>query len=165
MKSVNMSVRLSPDDAEFLAGLEIDNASTPSDKLRALIVEAKERRQGTEDYAGALQLAQGLLAPTLRTLRTSEHAEGVHSELVSRFAEWLPECLAFLIAAQGGEKAFGREQLTEIERGLADRAFFLMQSVLQMGVTGSSPCYDPAVVSHRLKPVLDLARIIDKQSA
>jgi hypothetical protein len=165
MKSVPISVRLSPDDAEFLAGLDVEGASTPSDKLRALIVEAKQRRHGTEDYFSALKLAEDLLAPTLRALRTSEHAQGVHSELVSRFAEWLPECVAFLIAAKAGEKAFGREQLTEIERGLADRAFLLTQSVLQMGVTGSSPCYDPAVVSHRLKPVLDLARIIDKQSA
>jgi hypothetical protein len=40
-----------------------------------------------------------------------------------------------------------------------------MQSVLQMGVTGSSPCYDPAVVSRRLKPVLDLAKIIKSQVA
>jgi hypothetical protein len=148
-----------------LAGLDVESASTPSDKLRALIVEAKQRRHGTEDYAGALKLAEDLLAPTLRALRTSEHAHGLHSQLLSRFAEWLPECVAFLIAAKAGQTDFSAEELTEIERGLADRAFLLMQSVLQMGVTGSRPCYDPAVVSRRLKPVLDLAKIIKSQVA
>lgn len=159
-KSVSVSVRLSQNDARFLERLAIDDAATPSEKLRAVIAEARRRERGTQEYASALRLAQEGMAPTLRIIRENEVANGMHSELVSRLGEWLPECAAFLVACNGAQTELDGDQLKEIEDGLAQRVLILMQSVLQMGLTDRSPCYRPDLFKDSLDPVLDLAEVI-----
>lgn len=161
-KTIPISTRLSPEDAEFIAQWEGDGAATPSEKLRGIIAEARKHKQGTEDYPSSLRLATGMLSPTLHIIRTSEHAAGKHSQLVSRVAEWLPECLAYLIASNGRANQLDEDALRGIERGLADRVVNLMQSVLQMAVTRTGPCYDPEVVRERIPPVLDLAKVVSR---
>lgn len=161
-RTVPLSARVSEADADFIASLEIDGAKTPSDKLRAIIAEARQRQRGHQDYAGALAMMGDLLAPAMRRVRQAEHQEGIHSELLSRVGEWLPEAMAYLVA-EGPSAANATEGLSELERGMADRVFTLMESMLQMGVTRRCPCYDQAVVSQRLEPVLDLARVILEQ--
>ena len=44
-KTVPLSVRISHDDAEYIAGLKIDDALTPSDKVRAIIRDARKARE------------------------------------------------------------------------------------------------------------------------
>jgi hypothetical protein len=46
-----LSVRIPSEDLEWLAALEISGASTPSDKLRALIAQMRKQHQGTMDHA------------------------------------------------------------------------------------------------------------------
>ena len=48
---VPLSVRVSQDDAAFLAGLAVTGATSPSDKLRALIRDARLRHEGCSGYA------------------------------------------------------------------------------------------------------------------
>ena len=164
-KSVSVSVRLAPDDADFLARLAIGDADTPSEKLRAVIGDARKRERGTQDYASALRIAQDGVAPTLRILRGNEMASGMHSELVSRLGEWLPECAAFLVSCNGNKTELSEDQLRDIEKGLADRVLVLMQSVMQMGLTEKAPCYQPDLFKDSLDPVLDLARVISSHRA
>ncbi|MBT8446077.1 MAG: hypothetical protein KJO38_02945 [Gammaproteobacteria bacterium] len=159
-KTVPVSVRLSPEDADFIAKLDIDDATTPSDKLRAIIVDARKRKLGTEDYPGSLKLSQDFVAPTLRIIRASENSHHLHSELVSRMGEWVPECMAYLVASNGPEMELDAEQLMEIERDLADRVVVLMQSVLQMAITRRGPLYEPEALRARMQPVLELAEVI-----
>ena len=159
-KTVPISVRMTPEDAEFIAQLNVEDAHTPSDKLRALIADARRRKLGTEDYPASLKLVQELLAPTMRIIRSSENDLHVHSELVSRLGEWVPECVAYLIASNGPDVKLDMEQLREIERDLAQRVFVLMQSMLQMAVTRHSPMYEPEVAHEGVVPVLELAEVI-----
>ena len=70
-RSVPFSARISTEDAAFIAGLEIDGAHTPSDKLRALLAEARKRRQGSGDYESSLQLAMDWLQPLRRPQQPS----------------------------------------------------------------------------------------------
>lgn len=159
-KSIPISTRISSEDAEFLAEWKGSDAATPSEKLRAMIAEVRRQEEGAKDYSGALHVAAGLIGPALHAVRTQEHSAGTHSELVARVADWLPECLAYLIAAKGSRDALDRDALIEVEEGLADRVMILMQSVLQMAVTPRCPCYNPQVVRERIQPVMDLAEVI-----
>ncbi len=161
-KSVPVSVRLPAEDAGFLEHMVIEGADTLSEKLRAIVAEARLRQHGTSQFDAALRIAQGGVRPTLQIIRNNEREHRMHSELVSRLGEWLPDCVAYLVACNGSATHLPPEQLTEIERDLADRVFVLIQSVLQMGVTRRSPCYDSSVIDDRLEPVLDLADVIGK---
>ena len=127
---------------------------------RAIIVDARKRKLGTEDYPGSLKLSQDFVAPTLRIIRASENSHHLHSELVSRMGEWVPECMAYLVASNGPETELDTEQLREIERDLADRVVVLMQSVLQMAITRRGPLYEPEALRARMQPVLELAEVI-----
>ena len=159
-KTVPISVRLTPEDAAFIAQLNVEGAHTPSEKMRAIVVDARQRKLGTEGYPESLKLAQEMLAPTLRIIRTAELEYGMHSELISRLGEWIPEAYAYLVASNGPDTKLDAEALKEIERALAQRVFVLVQSVLQMAVTRSSPVYDAHVVSEGVQPALELAQVI-----
>ncbi len=74
--------------------------------------------------------------------------------------EWLPEAVAYLMSALIEREQSGPEDLIQVESGLADRLFTLIESILQLGMTSRTPCYDDAVISKRIEPVLDLAALI-----
>ena len=161
-KTKQVGVRLTDDEAAFLAGYQADNATTPSEKLRAIIDEARQRHLGTEDYVGSLKLVTELLEPTVRIVRNSENTQRMHSELVTRLNEWVPECMAYLIASNGSDTDLDREQLIEIEAALAQRVFVLIQSVLQLAVTRRAPMYDGTVLTRDIEPVLELAEVVGR---
>ena len=160
-RTKQIGVRLTDKEAEFLATLKVENAVTPSDKLRAIIDEARQRQRGTEDYAGSLKLVQDLVAPSARIVRQSENEQRMHSELVTRLEEWAPECLAYLLASNGKNTALDKKQLVEIEAAMVQRVVVLMTSVLQLAVTRTAPLYDARALEKNIEPVLELARVID----
>lgn len=159
---IPVSTRLSQDDADYLANLKVDGAVTPSDKLRAVIKEARQRDRGTEDYPGSLRMAMETLAPTLRIIRASEYAAGQHSELMNRVADWVQESFAYVVACNDAKTLLTEDELMAVESGLAQRVFALMESVLQMGVTQRASCYDPEVIRKGIGSVLDIAEVIRK---
>ena len=159
---IPISTRISQQDADFLADLKVEGAVTPSDKLRAVIREARHRNLGTEDYPGSLAMAADTLAPTTRIIRSSENDLGIHSELVSRLTDWVSECFAYLVASNGNKVTLSQEELLEVEASLAKRVFVLMESVLQMGVTQRSACYDPKIIRESLESVLDITNVINQ---
>ncbi len=161
-KTKQVGVRLTDEEAEFLARFKAENAATPSEKLRAIIHEARLRHQGTEDYEGSLRLVNELMDPTTRIVRSSENRQGMHSELITRMTEWVPECMAYLIASNGKELELDPDELTEIEAALAKRSVVLMTSILQLAVTRSAPLYDEDVIRKSIMPVLELAQVIEK---
>ncbi len=163
-KTKQVGVRLTDEEAEFLAGFKAENAATPSDKLRAIIDDARRRKLGTEDYAGSLKLIQDMMAPTTRIIRSSENTHRLHSELVTRLSEWVPECMAYLIASNGNRTELEPSELLEVENALSDRVFVLIQSVLQLAVTRRAPLYEGSVLRDGVEPVLELATVIGRQS-
>lgn len=160
-KSVPVSLRLSEADAEFIATTSMLGAVTPSDKIRVLIKEARQRHAGASDYLESLKFYHGLLAPTLQREHVVEEAQAAHSELLIQFSNLLPEILAYVTAnmPESGAKD-AMERMTALEKGVADRLFGLFQQMLRLAVTGRSPCYDEAVIIDRLEPILELCDLI-----
>jgi len=160
-KTVTISARIPREDAEFISQLQVGGATTPSDKLRAIIDAARRRQMGAQDYRGCMAMMQDLIGPVSTYAREQEHICQVHSELVTRVLDWLPDTMAFTVASMSpaGEGS-DADSLQAMEDGIADRVFRLMESVLQMGVTQRCPCYNPRAIQSRVGPILDLARVI-----
>ena len=164
-KNIPLSVRVSQADAEFLARVDLEGASTPSDKVRALLAEARRRHDGFHDYASCLGMANEMLAPTLHLLKDLEKRCDIHSEPVAQLAEWLPETLAFFLTTfpdDGVENDM--EQIEALERGVTDRVFRLTQALLRLAITPECQAYDPAIITKRVGPVLELADVIPRHS-
>jgi len=165
-KSVAISVRLSNEEAAFLAAFEAAGATTLSDKLRWMITEARRRGELGKNYAESLRYAVGLLDPTLRGVREAEAALSLHSALLSQFAHWLPDALAFFIAgAPSSGTVLPEADLRRLEAGVADRVFELLENTLRLGVTGTSPCYDADTIARRHESVAKLIYLIKHSDA
>ena len=96
-KTVTLSARIPQEDAVFISQLKINGAKTPSDKLRAILGEARRRHESLHDYRGCMEMVQGLITPVSAQTRALELNERIHSELVSRVFEWLPDMMAFIM--------------------------------------------------------------------
>ena len=158
-KTVPISVRLSDDDAAFLARLTIAGAVTPSEKLRAILAEARRRHEGREDYASCVAVFEDMLAPALQRLREIEYKEHLHSEFVAKLYAWMPPVAALLLIGAHNGSADSTDAGT-LEAGLADHVFTLMESVLRLGLTAQSPCFDTGLIADRLDRVLELTDLI-----
>ncbi|NNK01139.1 MAG: hypothetical protein HKP58_12080 [Desulfatitalea sp.] len=158
---MTISARISHEDAEFLSQMKINGAETPSDKLRGLIAEARRRHNTSLDYAGSLQMLHELIFPIIQQVRQKEVDHQVHSEVISRLSEWVPDTLAFLISFFPQTKSQDDLQnLLQLEQGLVKRLFLLLEAFLQLAISSHCPCYEPDTIQKRIRPVLDLCGII-----
>ena len=158
-KTVSMSVRVSHDDAEFIAGLNVNGAKTPSDKLRTIISQARLQHQGGYDYESALAFFEGQVSAVVNLIRKGERDSKKHSELLSAAMTKLPELLAFIVSSNTQKQLFALTELKELESGVADRIFMVLEAVMRLAVTPSSPCYDENVISDRIGSLATLAEI------
>lgn len=160
-RSIPLSVRITADDATFLASYEANGAATLSDKVRNLISEAKQRRLGEEDYSQSLEFVQETLAPSFARLRNLESKNELHSTLLAQFVHWIPDIIAYWMAGVPKEDDPDAENnLMELENAIANRIFNLIESVLRLGVLPTSRCYTPEIIAQHLAPVLELTDII-----
>jgi hypothetical protein len=159
-KSVALSARLPAADAQFLTQWRVEGADTPSEKLRRVVRDTRERVRATTDYRQALRMTTELFGPSLEYVREAEVQVGQHSQLMARISEWLPEMTAYLYSAEGLAGPDTESNLKRLEGGVAMRVMALMQSVLQMAVTPDGPFYDPALLNDRLRGTLDTARVV-----
>lgn len=162
-KLIPLSVRISQDDADYIAQLDIPDANTPSEKLRALISQSRQRQMGQHDFDSFMRLVRELISPSLQNILSIEHKEQMHSELISRFGEWLPATFSCLASFQTDGKN-AKEELMLLERELADRLILLTGSILQLGVTSSCPCYDAELIGQRIEPLIELALMINQKN-
>jgi len=161
MKTSQISTRVTQADADFLATLTLEGATTPSDKVRALITEARRRREELGDYRGSLRQVRDLVAPATAAILEAENRARVHSALVLPLVDWLAESLAFTLSHVPGSSEATRE-LEELEQGLVDRSMRWAQALLRLGITERAETYDPAVVDRGIAPLLMLARAVDE---
>lgn len=161
-KSIPLSVRVTAEDADFLARLDVPGATTPSDKLRHLLSEARERHARGGGYDDNLAVAAEMLGDARQRWRSIETQERLRSDLVRMMAEWLPETAAFFASGvtEGRSPADG---LVAFEAGLAYRAVALTEGLLRLAVTGKEPCYDPQAVRSRIEQVIELAEIVGRR--
>lgn len=160
MKSVQIGARISHADAEFLSQLEVEGARTPSDKLRAIIEEARLRRRCDNDFRGSYKEMVEQLAPALEVIKTVEFETSTHSEIMARVGQWMPDFYAFFLSSV----LEGREEntplnLEKVEAGVTEMIFLLFQSVMQMGVSRQCSCYNPDLINEHLQAVSELAEV------
>jgi len=157
MKSVPISVRISEAEAEFIASLNLPGASTPSDKLRTIVSEARMRHEGSYDHSQVLRIEHDILSPVL-SRRPSKTDRSV---LVDVLANWLPEAVALTLDAGNAQGSDAQENEAE----LADYTIALIDRILRLGVTSTCLGHDPKVIRKRLAPILEIARLIDQTMA
>jgi hypothetical protein len=157
-KTVPLSVRVTDADAEFLARLEIAGATTPSEKLRAVLAAERSRAEGARDPHQAFEIVRDMLRPAHRGVKHAEAEQGISSDFVRKVYDRLPEIVA--VAFVGLGEGADRKGLTSFEARLLDQVFALVQEVLELGLTARGRCYDPKAVTARLEPVLELVDLI-----
>lgn len=160
-KNLTISVRLSEADAKFLDRVVIGDANNQSEKLRAIIDRTRQQEEGRHNYPAGLRMADDMLDPVRWTILNQERRESIHSELLSRVYEWLPDILAYVLANVEQEPD-SDEQITlqELESGVADRIFRLIEATLRLGLSSENPCYDKEAVTRRLGPALELLELM-----
>ncbi|HEY4214644.1 MAG TPA: hypothetical protein VGM84_24420 [Steroidobacteraceae bacterium] len=155
-----VSARIPAEDLQWLATLDVQGATTPSDKLRALVAQLRRQHEGALEYSASLQWMRDLVAPFVTAVGTFEHRQGKHSEVVRLISDWVPQLMAILVA----ENSLGREPLRkaqEIEDKLVARAVQLLLGILRLGVTPGADCYDGQVLERYLPPIIELSALVE----
>ncbi|MEJ8473940.1 hypothetical protein [Roseibium algae] len=163
-KSIPISVRLSNEDVAFLAEFEMQGARTPSDKLRGILKNAREQAEGSQDVARCEAMLRDLLRPAERKVRQSQRDNNIRSDFVIKLYQRLPEIVADLTASAHVD-VLDRDQLERMEADLAAELFSLIEEVFDLGLTSQSRTYDPQLMQEKLKPVLEIAQLLQLKSA
>jgi len=159
MQMQTLSARIPSDDMEWLVGLDIQGAVSPSDKLRSLIGQVRRQYEGTLDYQRSLSWLRDLVAPFVSAIRALEHRERMHSEVLTLAAEALPQIMATLLSERGlGKDA--KKHAIEVEEIVVQRCLQLLTSILRLAVTRDAACYNPRVLDTHVAPVLEIADIV-----
>lgn len=155
-KTVQLSVRVSDDDAAFLASLEIEGALTPSEKMRA-ILQAERQRHGAETTPNEMEdIIRSMMRRARLQVRTLEKERNVRSDLVARLYERIPELAGALIAG------LGKRTPEEFESAMAADLYALIEEALSLALVSQNRVYDAGVAVPHLPPVLELADLIRK---
>ncbi|SEQ21183.1 hypothetical protein SAMN03080615_00714 [Amphritea atlantica] len=104
MKSIPISVRLSPAEAAFLADFTAPDAVTPSDKLRFIINKVRKEEHAPHSLADSKQRASGYLAPALAVIEQAESRCQKQSSLLATQHYWLERSLSSLLFHAGNIK-------------------------------------------------------------
>ncbi len=159
-----ISVRVSDSDLAFLEGLAIDDAETPSEKLRAIIKQARLQDAGTYSYQAALEVMRGLLEPVAGQIREIERRESRHSELLIQTYHWLKEITAYMLSGVDQEDDETQMiDLATLEENVMERLIRHCEYMMRLAVTEHAPCYDPTLVRRSMPQVLTLARLVMTQ--
>lgn len=169
-KMTPLSVRMSTDDMAKLSALKIQDAVTPSEKIRRLVRTAHRQQQGQSDYAEALRVEEERIAPLLHQVRALEASHRVHSELLVHLLAWLPDMTATAMSSLAAfEKEGGIEKATDnlakTEAAVAERIFGLMLTVLQYSLTPKTHCYREEAIGGQLPEILEIAELLKAQAA
>ena len=95
---IPISVRISQEDADFISEFKIEGANTPSEKIRELLTQARLAHSQTHDYSTALAAQEQFFQVARRDVLHAEKEWGIHSHIVARLFEQLPDFAATLAA-------------------------------------------------------------------
>ena len=162
MAKQTITIRLDEDDLTFLSSVELSGAANLSEKIRALLAEARAQREGMREPASAYDFTRRLFAASERSIRETEMQTQMRSELIARLVSWLPDISAILLAGAATSATNARERgehLRKLERNLGERALGLVDSLLQMSLAGFPGCYEPETLSRRAQSALRTAAL------
>ncbi len=165
-KSVPLSVRLSKEDAEYIASLKAPDAVTMSEKVRYLVREARISAQRHETFEGVVEHTEDTLAPLKHALDKLEEDQFVRSGLMRALIGALPRILAELEAADVDGDPPVLESLTALERDAARRVKDLLDQLARLAVTKEAPCLDPDVIRREIaEPLVEIVDIVNAKPA
>jgi hypothetical protein len=159
MQMQTLSARIPVEDMQWLAGLDIEGAVSPSDKLRSLIGQMRRQDEGTLDYQGSLSWLRDLVTPFVTAIRGLEHENRMHSEVLTLVAEALPPIMATLLSERGLAKD-AKARAIEVEEIVVQRCLQLLTSILRLAVTRDAGCYSPTVIDAHVGSVLEIADVV-----
>lgn len=162
MAKQTITIRLDEDDLTYLSSVELAGTANLSEKIRALLTEARAQREGMRDPVLAYDFTRRLFAGPERSIRETEMQTQMRSELIARLTAWLPEVSAVLLSGAAAPGASARERsehLRKLERSLGERALSLVDSLLQMSLAGFPGCYEPESLSKRAQPAIRTASL------
>jgi hypothetical protein len=154
-----VSVRIPEDDLAWLANLQLPGASSPSDKIRALIADARRRAHGENNFVSCTALLREQVRPVYDATQAYEHATRQHSEVVALLIAQLPELTASLITSIPEGKRVA-EMARELEARLTAKAMRMLLGLLRLAVTQRPPTYDATVLNPYVTEVRELAQVI-----
>jgi hypothetical protein len=159
MQMQTLSARIPTEDLEWLVGLDLQGAVSPSDKVRSLIGQLRRQHEGTLDYQRSLSWLRDLVAPFVSAIGALEHHNKMHSEVLALVAEALPQIMATLVSERGITNDATKRAI-EVEQIVVQRCFQLLTAILRLAVTRDAPCYNPKVLDQYVPEVLEIAGII-----
>lgn len=158
---IPFSVRLDADDAEFIASLDMAGINTPSDKIRELLRLARVSVETENDYQSRLTQSDKMVQNARHQILTAEKALGIHSPIVARVLELMPDLMATVCSdSPTGEPS--KKALIAYEQQIMWRVVRLMNGILQLGITGKAAGYDDGILDE-LTNTIALAVLIKEQ--
>lgn len=158
-RSVPLSVRISDTDAAFLARYRAEGATTPSEKLRALLAEARHQDEAQMDLDGRIEQLSRQIKPALTRLRSSQRETRMRSDLLVRLYDRLPELVGLLMTGPGMSGTPAND-LREFEDDVAQQTFALIEDVLDLGLTQNDRTYAPEQIRNRLAPIIEITGLM-----
>lgn len=156
-KSVPLSVRLSREDAAYIASLDTDDALTMSEKVRFLVGQARLAAARGESFEGVVEQTEDTLAPLKQALDKIEQEDDKRSGLLRALIFSLPRILAELEAADVDGDPPLVDSLAMLEQSAARRVRDLLDQLARLGVTETAPCLDPSIVRTTIaEPLVEL---------
>ncbi len=159
---IPVSVRISQEDADFIASLQIEGANTPSEKIRELLKQARLAHTQAQDYTSALNTMERFLHTAKHRILYAEQAQGIHSTVLARLFELLPDLLATVVADV--DEPMSADDLVAYEEKVMWRIVRLTDAMLQLAVIGKGAAYDDEVLQ-QLDNTLKLAQVVAQQQS
>ena len=152
-----VGVRFPASDIEWLAGLQIKNAVTPSDKIRAIVTQARQQNGVYDDPQTCLAWAREILSPLVMAVQSEEALGHARYETLALMVEWLPSTLAALLASA---PYADRDTLQQKEKIMVARCFQLMEAIIRLALASPTPSHDPDMIRDNVLRVLELASVL-----
>jgi len=147
-----LSARIPSDLYLWLAQLQVEGATTNSDKLRVLLGQLKRQHDGAFDYVAAHGWARELTHRLRESLVRIEGAEGRHSEVLATLLEQITTLMALVIS----HAPANADEAAKLEDAVVRRAALLGESLLRQAA-GKARAFDPGVVKRHLGTSIELA--------
>lgn len=151
-----LSARIPTELYLWLAQLQVEGATTNSDKLRVLLGQLKRQHEGAFDVVAAQAWCRDLLARLRHSLNTLEATQQQHSDVLLLLLEQATHAMALLLSAAPATA----EQARQLEDQLVRRSFALTEGLLRQATTSGAAAFDPGVVQRHLATTLELAQAI-----
>lgn len=148
-----LSVRIPGDLYLWLAQIQIEGATTNSDKMRVLLGDMKRQHDGAYDYSAANAFARDVTKRARDALVRLEGETGQHSEVLGAVLDFLVATLSTVISSAPQTI----EEAARLENLLVRRSFALAEALLRQGVSSKAAAYDTGVIRKNSDATLELA--------